>query len=89
MQEVDVIKYCMFDEDQLTLVKFLSKPPIKIGLSTIGSYKEFEETQIKFGKIEADQLFKSYSTLRNKNEISSEELKLLHLVKAEINFLKS
>ncbi len=42
-----------------------------------------------FGKIEADQLFKSYSTLRNKNEISSEELKLLHLVKAEINFLKS
>lgn len=42
---------------------------------------------IKFGKIEADQLFKSYSTLRNKNELSSEELKLLHLVKAEINFL--
>ena len=51
------------------------------GLQTTGD--------VKFGKIEADQLFKSYSTLRNKNEISSEELKLLHLVKAEINFLKS
>ena len=30
MQEVDVIKYCMFDEDQLTLVNFYQSHQSKL-----------------------------------------------------------
>ena len=91
MQEIDIMKYCLFDEDQLTLIKFLSKPPVKLGTSPIGFYKEFEEHQVNYQKInknEIDNLFRAYNELRNKKEITFEDLKLLRLVKAEVNFLK-
>lgn len=94
MQEIDIIKYSLYDEDQLTLFKFLSKPPVKMGINSfgVGIYKEFEETQhnyTKIGKKEIDLLFKAYNTIRNKEEISFEDLKLLRLVKAEVDFLKN
>ena len=91
MQEIDIMKYCLFDEDQLSLIKFLSKPPVKLGTSPIGIYKEFEEHQVNYQKInknEIDNLFRAYNELRNKKEITFEDLKLLRLVKAEVNFLK-
>ena len=94
MQEIDIIKYSLYDEDQLTLFKFLSKPPVKMGINSfgVGIYKEFEETQhnyTRIGKKEIDLLFKAYNTIRNKEEISFEDLKLLRLVKAEVDFLKN
>ena len=92
MQEIDLLKYCLFDEDQTTLFKFLSKPPIQLGSGPLGLYKEFEEQQVNYKRLdkpEIDALYHSYKTIRDKEEISFEDLKLLRLVTAEIKFLEN
>ena len=92
MQEIDLLKYCLFDEDQSTLFKFLSKPPIQLGTGPLGLYKEFEQSQVNYKKLdkpEIDALYHSYKTIRDKEEITFEDLKLLRLVTAEIKFLNN
>lgn len=92
MQEIDLLKYCLFDEEQTTLFKFLSKPPIQLGSGPLGLYKEFEEQQVNYKRLdkpEIDALYHSYKTIRDKEEISFEDLKLLRLVTAEIKFLEN
>ena len=92
MQEIDLLKYCLFDEDQSTLFKFLSKPPIQLGTGPLGLYKEFEESQVNYKKLdkpEIDALYHSYKTIRDKEEITFEDLKLLRLVTAEVKFLNN
>ena len=90
MQEIDLLKYCLFDEDQSTLFKFLSKPPIRMGTGPLGLYKEFEEQQVNYKRLdkpEIDALYHSYKKIRDKESITFEDLKLLRLVTAEIQFL--
>ncbi len=92
MQEIDLLKYCLFDEEQSTLFKFLSKPPIQLGTGPLGLYKEFEQSQVNYKKLdkpEIDALYHSYKTIRDKEEITFEDLKLLRLVTAEIKFLNN
>ena len=90
MQEIDLLKYCLFDDNQINLFKYLSTPPIKISEKNKGIYKEFEEQQVncmKIDKKEVDGLFSSYLEIAKKNDLTFEDVKLLRLVKAEIEFL--
>ena len=92
MQEIDLLTYCLFDEDQSTLFKFLSKPPIKLGAGPLALYKEFEEQQENYKKLdkpEIDALYHAYTTVRDKDDVSFDDLKLLRLVTAEIKFLET
>ena len=93
MQEIDLIKYCLFDHEQMNLFEFLSKPPIKFGNEQNKFiYQEFEENQQnikKLGAKEMDNVFHSYNNIRNKKKVCFEDIKLLRLIKAEIDFLKS
>ncbi len=93
MQEIDLIKYCLFDNEQMNLFDFLSNPPIKIeNLKGKFIYQEFERKQINvksLGLKEMDDIFTSYNNIRNKKNVSFEDLKLLRLVKAEVDFLKN
>ena len=93
MQEIDLIKYCLFDHEQMILFEFLSKPPIKFGNQNDKCiYKEFEKNQqnIKqLGTKEMNVVFNSYNNIRNKKKICFEDLKLLRLIKAENDFLKN
>ena len=92
MQEIDLLKYCLFDEEQSTLFKFLSKPPIQLGTGPLGLYKEFEEQQVNYKRLdrpEIDALYHSYKKIRDKESITFEDLKLLRLVTAEIKFLEN
>ena len=51
MQEIDLLKYCLFDEEQLNLFEFLSKPPYKFTeIDNYNIYKEFEDKQTKKGR---------------------------------------
>ena len=92
IQEIDIIKYCLFDEDQLILLKFLSKPPYKfMGFKNSLIYNEFEETQTKVGRLgkkEIEKLISSFNKIANKNDLNFEDIKLLRLVNADIEFLK-
>ena len=92
IQEIDIIKYCLFDEDQLVLLKFLSKPPYKfMGVKGSLIYNEFEDTQTKVGRLgkkEIQKLISSFNKIANKKDLNFEDIKLLRLVNADIEFLK-
>ena len=91
MQEIDLIKYCLFDENQMKLFKYLSTPPVKLSEKNIGIYKEFEEQQVNYsniGKNEIDKLVDSYINIAKKKDITFEDIKLLRLVNAEVDYLE-
>ena len=91
MQEIDLLKYSLFDEDQFVLFKYLSTPPIKLSDKNIGLYKEFQEHQStvrkKMEKEDVDELFKAYKKISEKEKLNFEDIKLLRLINAEIDFL--
>ena len=92
MQEIDLLKYCLLNKEQINLFDFLAIPPISLGNNDNNSiYKEFENRQKKnkkYGIEEINELFKSYNIIRDKKEICFEDIKLLRLIRAEIDFLK-
>ena len=90
MQEIDLLTYCFLDHDQYKLFEYLSKPPVKYEDDKSNIYNEFLDRQVTYksiGKNEIDQLYKSYNNIKKKNDILFEDLKLLRLVNAEVNFL--
>ena len=90
MQEIDLIKYCLFDHNQLKLFKYLSTPPVKLSEKNIGIYREFEEHQTNYTKIdktEIDDLYNSYKEIAKKKDITFEDIKLMRLVNAELDYL--
>jgi len=90
MQEIDLIKYCLFDDDQLKLFRYLSTPPVKLSEKNIGIYQEFEKQQINYSKMEKkeiDEIYNSYKQMAKKKDITFEDIKLMRLVNAEIEYL--
>ncbi len=91
MQEIDLLKYCLFDKEQITLFDYLASPPLKTSSKKMNSiYKEFESEQVNVGKIqkkEIDKVYCCYNTIRNKNNVTFEDLKLLRLINAEVELL--
>ena len=91
MQEIDLLKYSLFDDDQFILFKYLSTPPIKLSEKNIGLYKEFQQHQSiirkKMDKNDVDELFEAYKKISEKEKLNFEDIKLLRLINAEIDFL--
>ena len=91
MQEIDLLKYCLFDKEQINLFEFLACPPFKTNTNQYdGIYKEFENKQVIFNKIrkkEINNVYHSYNLIRSRNDITFEDLKLLRLVNAEVGLL--
>ncbi len=94
MQEIDLLKYCLFNKDQLILLDFLSIPPINSGnISDKNNliYQEFEmkhQNFKKFGDKEMNDIYKSYHQILDKKQICFEDIKLLRLIRAEVDYLK-
>ena len=91
MQEIDLLKYCLFDKDQIMLFDFTSKTPFKIGNDGEEIiFREREKIMINkknFEKDDLDDIFNSYRFIRIKDEFTFEDLKFLELVKSEVAFL--
>ena len=91
MQEIDLLKYCLFDKDQIMLFDFTSKTPFKIGNDGQEIiFREREKIMINkknFEKDDLDDIFNSYRIIRIKDELSYEDIKLMELVKSEVEFL--
>ena len=91
IQEIDIIKYCLLDNDQIVLFDYLTTPPIKLSEKNKGVYKEFEKLQkpyIVLNKNEINKLFGIYKKIAQKHHLNFEDIKLLRLVNADIDFLK-
>ena len=90
MQEIDLLTYCFLDHDQYKLFEYLSKPPVKFEDDNSNIYNKFLNRQVTYQSIDKkkiDLLFKSYNNIRKKDDLLFEDLKLLRLVNAEVNFL--
>ena len=89
MQEIDLLIYCLFDNEQIQLFDFLSIPPLKLEYNVNDIYNEFNERQItiqKYDKKKIEDLFYSYNIIKKREDYNFENLKLMRLVNAEINF---
>ena len=91
MHEIDLFKYCLFDNDQIIILDYLSKPPLKTNnKKNIYIYEEFEKKQVgtkKIGMKEINQIYDSYKKILNKKHISFEDFKLIRLLNAESDYL--
>ena len=91
MQEIDLFKYCLFNKDQIIILDYLSKPPFKTNnIKDTYIYEEFENKQVNFekiGKKEINEIYNSYDKIRNKENISFEDFKLIRLLNAESDYL--
>ena len=92
MQEIDLLKYCFFDKDQIMIFDFISKTPFKIGNEGEEIfYKEREKIMVNrknIRKDDMDEIFNSYRIIRIKDRFNFEDVKLLNVVKSEVEFLK-
>ncbi len=92
MQEIDLLKYCFFDKDQIMIFDFISKTPFKIGNEGEEIfYKEREKIMVNrknLRKDDMDEIFNSYRIIRIKDRFNFEDVKLLNVVKSEVEFLK-
>ena len=89
MQEIDLLIYFLFDNEQIQLFDFLSIPPLKLEYNVNDIYNEFNERQItiqKYDKKKIEDLFYSYNIIKKREDYNFENLKLMRLVNAEINF---
>jgi len=91
IQEIDLIKYCLFDKEQFILLNFLSYPSFKINLNSVNEiYQEFENEQLSYKKIqkkEIDDIFNCYNSIKNKNNMTYKDFKLLKLIDADVEIL--
>ena len=89
MQEIDLLTYCIFDHDQYKLFEYLSKPPVKFDGQDLNVYNEFLSRQVTYKSIdknEVENLYKAYNNIKKKEDLLFEDIKLLRLVNAEIQF---
>ena len=89
MQEIDLLTYCIFDHDQYKLFEYLSKPPVKFDGQDLNVYNEFLNRQVTYKSIdknEVENLYKAYNNIKKKEDLLFEDIKLLRLVNAEIQF---
>ena len=89
MQEIDLLTYCIFDQDQFKLFEYLSKPPVKFDGQDFNVYNEFLNRQVSYKSIDKDEienLYKAYNNIRKKEDLLFEDIKLLRLVNAEVKF---
>jgi hypothetical protein len=90
MQEIDIIKYLLLDENTLTLMNFISKPSVSLTNNKIRDkiYKKFFSTDFEkfaLNHNNIDELKNSYLKLIKKNEHTLVEKKLIELFELQIN----
>ena len=69
----------------------MSYPSFKINLNSVNEiYQEFENEQLSYKKIqkkEIDEIFNCYNSIKNKNNMTYEDFKLLKLIDADVEIL--
>jgi hypothetical protein len=91
VQEFELLKEMLFNENFLRLFQFVSKPTMKILIDDFVFCHHFEREYIPFkkiGKNEIDSLYTNYKEVLLQ-EKSIEKLKLLNFIKGEIEFLEN
>ena len=93
MQELDIVKYLVMDNDTIELMNFLSKPSVTIGKKTITDqeYLKFffpndKVNSINFSNI--DQLKNSYDNILKRSSYSKTDKRILNLFHIQLQEMK-
>ena len=90
VQEFELLKEMLFNENYLRLFQFVCKPTMKILNDNFVFCHHFEREYCPFkkiGKVEIDSLYLNYKQVLQQ-EKSIEKLKILNFIKGEIDFLQ-
>jgi hypothetical protein len=89
IQEFELLKEILFNENYLKVFQFISKPTIKVIHDDMIFCHNYESELSSFKNIdkkEIDELYLNFKKIL-KEEKTTEKLKLVNLLKQELNFL--
>lgn len=87
MQEIDILKYLLLDDDQIKLFNFLSKPSVSL-IDKKDIYDNLvQKFNVDINREEIDKIYGSFKDLSNKNILSDVDKKLLKFFSDEVENL--
>jgi hypothetical protein len=87
IQEIDILKYLLLDENQLSLLNFLSKPSVSLMNNNMEYENLLQDFNVNIDKGEIDNLSSSYNAIISKEQQTSFDKKLIRMFTYEIDNL--
>ncbi len=89
MEEIDIIKYILLDDDALNLVNFISKPTIAYNFknnsrASIDRYFKNNEDDVGTSELTVKALKMSFSKLSSKSDLNYMEKRILKMFEMQI-----
>lgn len=91
VQDINLLKYIIFDFDQLLLFNYLERKAVKLNdkkeNKIYDRYKNKIENKWVYNRNESDEVYTTFKRICKKKQINFEDLKLIRLLNAEVDYL--
>jgi len=91
VQDINLLKYIVFDFDQLLLFNYLERKAIKLNdkkeNKIYDRYKSKIENKWVYNRNESDEVYTTFKRICKKKQINFEDIKLIRLLNAEVDYL--
>ena len=88
IQEFELLKELLFQQEYLNILRFISKPLLKIEKEKFVFARHIKDKMFqKYQENEIDDLISKYKELCTETKLSDEKVKMIKFLKKEINFL--
>ena len=91
IQDMNLLKYIIFDFDQLLLFNYLERKAIKLNdkkeNKIYNRYKSKIENKWVYNRNESDEVYTTFKRICKKKELNFEDIKLIRLLNAEVDYL--
>ena len=91
VQDINLLKYIIFDFDQLLLFNYLERKAVKLNdkkeNKIYDRYKKKIESKWVYNRNESDEVYTTFKRICKKRQINFEDIKLIRLLNAEVDYL--
>ena len=91
VQDINLLKYIIFDFDQLLLFNYLERKAVKLNdkkeNKIYDRYKKKIESKWVYNRNESDEVYTTFKRICKKKQINFEDIKLIRLLNAEVDYL--
>jgi len=91
IQDINLLKYIIFDFDQLLLFNYLERKAVKLNdkkeNKIYDRYKKRIESKWVYNRNESDEVYTTFKRICKKKQINFEDIKLIRLLNAEVDYL--
>ena len=91
IQDINLLKYIIFDFDQLLLFNYLERKAVKLNdkkeNKIYDRYKKKIESKWVYNRNESDEVYTTFKRICKKKQINFEDIKLIRLLNAEVDYL--